>query len=287
MLSEVWQVGDELLDLTGGLLMGVVNVTPDSFSDGGDHLDPKAAVTAGLRMVDEGADLVDVGGESTRPGADSVDLEEELHRVLPVVEGLAARGVRVSVDTSKHQVARAAVDSGAVVINDVTGFTDPNMAKVAVETKAAVVMMHMKGRPRTMQENPSYEDVVVDVSRFLVENASALHRAGVERASIAVDPGIGFGKTVSHNLELVNRLGEIAGHGYPVVIGMSRKSTLERITGQAEPKLRDTQTAVTTALGYERGARIFRVHDVSSSRDALRIAAAIVEPRRWEEWQQD
>lgn len=287
MPSTSWRVGNEDLDLTDGLLMGVINVTPDSFSDGGDHLDPMSAVAAGLRMSDEGAAVIDVGGESTRPRAKAVGAEEEMGRVLPVVEALAGRGVRVSIDTSKPSVARAATAAGATVINDVTGFVDPEMISAAVESGASVVIMHMKGSPRTMQENPTYDDVVDEVSRFLSDRSDALVAAGVESETITVDPGIGFGKTVTHNLDLVSRLGEIVELGYPVVLGMSRKSTLKELTGEQDPKRRDGHTAVTTALGFERGARVFRVHDVAASRDALRIAAAIVEPRRWEEWQQD
>lgn len=267
--------------------MGILNITPDSFSDGGMYVDPQVAIEAGLTMVKCGAGLVDVGGESTRPGAATVAVEEEIKRILPVIEGLAGAGVIVSVDTSKPGVAEAAVAAGARVINDVTGFGSPDMARLAASRDVGAVVMHMKGKPRTMQDNPVYGDVVTEVGQFLRARADGLIAAGVSADSIVVDPGIGFGKTPAHNLELLNRLPEIVQLGYPVLLGTSRKSTLKSITGEPDPKARDGQTAITTALGFERGARIFRVHDVPSSRDALLIAAAIVAPQRWEEWQLD
>lgn len=238
-------------------------------------------------MTEEGAALVDVGGESTRPGAEPVTVDEEMGRVIPVIEGLANSGMAVSVDTSKPEVARAAVDSGAVVINDVTGFTRPAMIEVAVESGAGVVVMHMRGEPRSMQQAPAYGDVVAEVRGFLLDRASRLIEAGVRPSSIVVDPGVGFGKTPRHNLDLIDRLGDLVSGGFPVMVGTSRKSTIEVLTGEADPKRRDGHTAVTTALAFERGARLFRVHNVPESRDALRIAAAIVDPKTWDEWQQD
>lgn len=267
--------------------MGILNVTPDSFSDGGDFLESSQAIAAGARMVSDGATVVDVGGESTRPGASEVSAVEEIDRVVPVVSALAGFGYRVSIDTTKPQVAAAAIEAGATVVNDVSGFRSPEMVELVASTGVAAVVMHMQGDPRTMQANPHYEDVVTEVAAFLVSRAEALVAAGIDSSSVAIDPGIGFGKTPRHNLELLNGLGAIASSAYPVVIGTSRKSTLKSITGEGDPKRRDGHTAVTTALAFERGARVFRVHDVGASRDALRIADAIVAPQAWEEWQLD
>jgi dihydropteroate synthase len=275
------------MDVSRGLIMGVINVTPDSFSDGGLHLDAAAAIGAGQEMIARGADLVDIGGESSRPGAEAVPATEELRRVIPVVEALAAGGAVVSIDTSKADVARAALEAGAEIINDVTAAATDGMTDVLGESGAGVVLMHMKGTPRTMQRDPTYEDVVGEVAAFLGSRAEGVMKVGVDRASIAVDPGIGFGKTVTHNLELIDRLEELAGMGFPVVLGTSRKTFLGRVAGIEDPTRRDGVTAVTTALGFERGARVFRVHDVASSRAALSLAAAIVNPQQWDEWSQD
>jgi dihydropteroate synthase len=285
--ADTWLIGSGTIDIRRGILVGVLNVTPDSFSDGGDYVDVDAAVTAGLRMAAEGATLVDVGGESTRPGSEPVPVDAELARVLPVVRGLVGAGTAVSIDTRKAAVATAALEAGAVVVNDVKGFRDPAMIEAVAGSGAGVVVMHMLGEPRTMQDNPRYDDVVAEVRDFLVDRARALEEAGVTAESIAIDPGFGFGKTVAQNLELISRLREYVGLGYPVMLGTSRKSTLGQLTGEGDPKGRDGHTAVTTALGYERGARLFRVHNVAESRGALRIAAAIVDPDIWEEWQQD
>jgi dihydropteroate synthase len=267
--------------------MGVLNVTPDSFSDGGVHAGADDAVAGGIAMHDAGAAIVDVGGESTRPGAESVSVDDELARVIPVVERLVSHGLLVSIDTSKPAVARAAIDSGATIVNDVTACSAPGMAELVVDTGVGVILMHMRGTPRNMQENPSYDDVVSEVAGFLEARAAHLIGLGADQASIAIDPGIGFGKTVTHNLELLAGLGELSGLGYPVVLGASRKSFLGRITGIENPAERDGATAVITALGYERGARVFRVHDVFSSRAALLVAATIVNPELWEEWSPD
>ncbi|MEX2135204.1 MAG: dihydropteroate synthase [Acidimicrobiia bacterium] len=269
------------------MLVGILNVTPDSFSDGGDFLDVDEAVAAGEAMISEGATIIDVGGESTRPGARTVPAVEEADRVLPVVKGLVDRGVPVSIDTSKPEVAALAIDSGASVINDVTGFRNPDMIDIAAVSRSGVVVMHMLGDPRTMQNEPRYNDVVDEVKAFVVGQALRLVDAGVDPSAVVIDPGFGFGKTTRHNLELVNRLGEIVASGFPVMLGASRKSTLKTLTGEEDPKRRDGHSAVLTAMGFDRGARLFRVHDVGQSRDALRIAAAIVNPQRWEEWQQD
>jgi dihydropteroate synthase len=282
-----WKLRSKSLDVSQGVIMGVINVTPDSFSDGGLHLDSVAAIAAARQMMEQGADVVDIGGESTRPGAEAVPAIEEIRRVLPVVETLVADGAVVSIDTSKPDVARAALVAGAEIINDVTAAATPGMPGVLGEWGAGVVLMHMKGTPRTMQLDPSYDDVVGEVAEFLGSRAQQLIETGVDPASIAIDPGIGFGKTVTHNLELIDELGKLAGMGFPVVLGTSRKTFLGRVAGIEDPTLRDGVTAVTTALGFERGARVFRVHDVASSRAALSLAAAIVNPQQWDEWSQD
>ncbi|HEX9864082.1 MAG TPA: dihydropteroate synthase [Acidimicrobiia bacterium] len=287
MTSGPWRLRTRSLDTDSGILMGVVNVTPDSFSDGGLHLLRADAVEAGREMIENGADVIDVGGESTRPGSDPVTVEVELARVVPVIEDLASEGAVVSVDTSKPEVARAAVAAGAEIVNDVTAVSTTDMIAVLAESGAGVVLMHMKGTPRTMQKGPVYDDVVGEVTAFLAERARALVGQGLAPASIALDPGIGFGKTTAHNLELIDGLGHIARLGFPVVLGASRKSFLGEVTGIADPRLRDAATAVTTALGFLRGARVFRVHDVIASRDALRIAAAIVNSQQWDEWSRD
>jgi dihydropteroate synthase len=286
-MTKRWRLRSTSLDLSRGALMAVVNVTPDSFSDGGLRLDETAAIEAGRAMASQGADIIDVGGESTRPGADAVPVDEELRRVLPVIEALASDGLIVSVDTSKPEVARAAVESGAEIINDVTAAAHEEMAVVMADSGAGVILMHMQGKPRTMQESPSYQDVVAEVASFLADRARRVIEAGVGADHIAIDPGIGFGKDVVHNLTLIARLETLVGVGYPVVLGTSRKSFLGRLTGIAQPAERDQVTAVTTALGFERGARVFRVHDVVSSRRALSVAGAIVSPQLWDEWSLD
>jgi dihydropteroate synthase len=255
-------------------LMGVVNVTPDSFSDGGLHLDPGAAVAHGLALREQGADILDVGGESTRPGAEAVDAVGERERVLPVVEALAAAGARVSVDTSKAAVARAALEAGARYVNDVTALGDPVMPEVVASAGATCCLMHMLGTPRTMQRDPRYDDVVSDVKAFLEERMRFAVSAGIAEERIHLDPGIGFGKTLEHNLELLRRLDELTVLGRPLVIGTSRKSFLGRLTGREDPRERVPGTIATSVLALERGASIFRVHDVAAVRDALIVAAA-------------
>ncbi|HYM53937.1 MAG TPA: dihydropteroate synthase [Solirubrobacteraceae bacterium] len=267
-------------------LMGVVNVTPDSFSDGGAFLDPGKAIAHGRALVAEGADILDVGGESTRPGAEPVGEAEELRRVLPVVEGLAGEGlgVQVSIDTYKSAVARAALEAGASLVNDVSAFrADPDMAAVVAQSGADCCLMHMRGRPRTMQRagGPRYKDVVDDVRAFLEERLELAVREGVAAERILLDPGIGFGKTEEHNLELLRRLDELLRIGRPIVIGTSRKSFLGRIlaraAGREEPvdvADRLAGTIATNVLAYERGASVFRVHDVAPVREALAVAAA-------------
>jgi len=255
--------------------MGVLNVTPDSFSDGGEWFDHQAAVGRGRELIAQGAVIVDVGGESTRPGAEPVDTAEELARVVGVVEALGTAGAQVSVDTSKASVARAALAAGASYVNDVTALrADPEMAGLVADAGCDVCLMHMLGEPRTMQTDPRYDDVVSDVKAFLEERLAFAVAAGVSEERIALDPGIGFGKTTAHNLELLRRLDEIVALGRPVVIGTSRKSFLGRITGRDDPHQRVIGTVASNVLAYERGAAIFRVHDVAATRDALAVAAA-------------
>jgi dihydropteroate synthase len=256
-------------------VMGVLNVTPDSFSDGGEWFDGEAAIAHGRELVDQGARILDVGGESTRPGADPVAVDEELRRVVPVVEGLAGAGAQLSVDTMKVEVARAAVAAGATYVNDVTAFRhDPAMAALVAEHGCDCCLMHMLGEPRTMQRDPRYEDVVDDVRAFLSERAEFAIREGVAPERIQVDPGIGFGKTLEHNLLLLARLGEIVALGFPVVVGTSRKSFLGKITGREDPHERVPGTIATNVMALERGARVFRVHDVAEVADALAVTAA-------------
>jgi dihydropteroate synthase len=250
--------------------MGILNVTPDSFSDGGLYLDPDAAVAHGLEMVAEGADIVDVGGESTRPGAQPVGEDEERRRVVPVIAALAP-SVRVSVDTRHASVAEAAVEAGATLVNDVSA----SLSSVAAAAGVGWVAMHMKGEPRTMQADPTYDDVVGEVRAFLVERAEAALAAGVRE--VWIDPGIGFGKTAEHNLTLLRRLDELVASGYPVVVGTSRKSFLGRLTGGAPVEDRVEASVATALWSLERGARMVRVHDVAATRAAVRIAYEAVE----------
>jgi dihydropteroate synthase len=257
-------------------VMGVVNVTPDSFSDAGVHLDPATAAAAARRMLAEGAAIVDVGGESTRPGAEGIALEEELRRVLPVLERL--EGVPVSIDTAKAEVARRALGLGAELVNDVTALRgDPRMAEVVAESGAYVCLMHMQGEPRTMQVDPAYDDVVADVAAFLEARLRFAGDAGIREELICIDPGIGFGKTVEQNFELVRRLPELAALGRPILIGFSRKSSLGRVLGQRGAKTGPLSASVAAAVAaYERGATLLRVHDVREHVEALTVAAAVV-----------
>ena len=260
------------------LLMGIVNVTPDSFSDGGLFLDAGSAVEHGRRLAREGAAILDVGGESTRPGAEPVPEEEELRRVVPVVEQLAAdRDARVSVDTTKTAVARAALAAGATIVNDVSAFRfDPGLAALVAESGAGCCLMHMLGEPRTMQADPRYEDVVSEVKAFLEERLAFAVAEGVPEERVWLDPGIGFGKTVEHNLELLRRLDELVAIGRPVVVGTSRKSFLGKLAGGRDEGERLPGTIATNVLALERGASVFRVHDVAPNADALAVAAATV-----------
>jgi dihydropteroate synthase len=257
--------------------MGVLNVTPDSFSDGGEWLGLEDAVRHGRSMAAQGAELVDVGGESTRPGSGGVALEEELRRVVPVVEALAHDDLAaaVSVDTSKAAVAEAALAAGATYVNDVTAFRgDPAMAGLVAQAGCECCLMHMLGEPRTMQDDPRYDDVVDDVRAFLEQRVAFAVGEGVAPERIHVDPGIGFGKTLDHNLELLRRLDEIVALGFPVMVGTSRKSFLGRLTGREDPHDRVAATVATNVMALERGATLFRVHDVAANADGLRVAAA-------------
>ena len=259
--------------------MGIVNVTPDSFSDGGEFLDPERAIAHGRKLADEGADILDVGGESTRPGARAVDAAEELGRVVPVVEALAKDGPKVSIDTSKTEVARAALDAGASMVNDVTALrADPDLAALCAERDCEVVLMHMLGDPRTMQENPVYHDVVDDIKVFLAERIEFATVAGIHRERIWIDPGIGFGKTVEDNLELHRRLGEFAELGRPVAFGSSRKSFIGKLTGAGVDQ-RLGGTIASNVIAYANGARMLRVHDVAPMQEALTVADAILTRR--------
>jgi dihydropteroate synthase len=272
-----WRCADRVLRIERvPLIMGVLNVTPDSFADGGLHWSHDAAVAHGCRLLEEGADILDVGGESTRPGAREVSLEEELRRVIPVVRGLAreSSGI-ISVDTRKAEVARQAIDHGARIINDVSALAgDPAMAGVAAATGAGVVLMHMRGTPETMQADPRYEDVVVEVSEFFVARMKAAVSAGIAPDTLAVDPGIGFGKSVEHNLTLMARAETFAGMGSPLVVGASRKRFIGAVTDRpVEDRLAGSLACV--AVCAWKGVHVIRVHDVKASRDAARMAAAL------------
>ena len=257
-------------------VMGVVNVTPDSFSDGGVHLDPGVAIAAARRMVADGAALVDIGGESTRPGSDGVTVDEEVRRVVPVLEGLAG-DVPISIDTAKAEVARRAIELGAELVNDVTALrADPDLAGVVADAGGYLCLMHMQGEPRTMQLDPRYDDVASEVAAFLEERMAFAVSQGIAEERICLDPGIGFGKTAQHNFELVRRLDVLLALGRPVLIGFSRKSSLGRVTGDPDAKTGPLSASVAAAVAaYERGASILRVHDVREHVEALAVSRAI------------
>jgi dihydropteroate synthase len=268
-----WQIRNRAL-IEGPLLMGIVNVTPDSFSDGGEFFTPEQAIRHGRDLIADGAGIVDVGGESTRPGAEAVSEEEELRRVLPVIDALASDGAIVSIDTSKPAVARVAIDAGASIVNDVSA--SPEMVEIAAGTGAGLVIMHMQGTPRTMQIHPTYVDVVREVRGFLVQRAAFAVDQGVDRSQIVIDPGIGFGKTLEHNLDILTHLDAFVAAGYPVLVGASRKSFLGQLTGETIPERRDLATAATTALAVAVGVFAVRVHNVAVSRPAMQVANAMV-----------
>jgi dihydropteroate synthase len=268
----------------GPVVVGILNVTPDSFSDGGDFLDPEAAAEHAAAMLGEGADMLDIGGESTRPGSDPVSQEEEIRRVVPVIERILA--VRpeavISVDTYRSGTATAALEAGASLLNDVTALRgDPRMVSVIEEAECPVILMHMQGEPKTMQKDPYYQDVVGEVRDFLAERAEYAVAAGVRPQNVILDPGIGFGKNLEHNLALLRNLDAIVDLGFPVLIGASRKRFIESITSVQEARDRVSGTVATTVLAFEQGAKFFRVHDVRANREALAVAEAVLHtPRR-------
>lgn len=271
-----------MLDLGGRTrIMGILNVTPDSFSDGGLFADRSAAIRHGQAMETAGADIIDIGGESTRPGSNPLSEEDELRRILPVIEALSAElRTPVSVDTYKSAVARKALQAGAVIVNDISGLRfSPDMARVVADHDAAVVIMHIKGTPRTMQETPRYGDVVAEVRDYLAEGIEIALAAGVHPERILIDPGIGFGKTVEHNLTLINRLDELCALGRPVVLGTSRKRFIGSVLDIADPADRVEGTAATMAIGIARGARVLRVHDVKQMARVARMTDAILSER--------
>ena len=265
-------------------VMGIVNVTPDSFSDGGAHDTVDAAVAHGLRLAEEGADILDIGGESTRPGADEVPVEEELRRVIPVIERLAAEtALPISIDTSKPEVMRAAVAAGAGMINDVFGLRREGALDAAAGLRVPVVLMHMLGEPRSMQEAPGYDDVVGEVHRFLAERIFAAEMAGIDKKRIVVDPGFGFGKTTQHNLQLLAQLRRFTELGVPVLAGLSRKRSIGELTGRDDPRARAAGSVAAHLIAAQNGAMLLRVHDVTATVDALKVwnaVAAVPAPRK-------
>lgn len=275
--SVVLRCADRTLDLSRPVVMGVLNVTPDSFSDGGRFFSVGAAVEHGLRLAEEGAALIDVGGESTRPGSEPIDVEEELRRVIPVIERLRAATAVVSVDTSKPEVMRAAAGAGAGMINDVRALREPGALAAAAASGCAVCLMHMQGEPRTMQRAPSYVDVVGEVRAFLAGRVAESIAGGLDPERLAVDPGFGFGKTLEHNLTLLRRLRELSADGRPVVVGLSRKSMVGTITGRAAGERLHGSVALAVIAALN-GARIIRAHDVAATVEALKVAAAAAEP---------
>jgi len=257
-------------------IAGIINVTPDSFSDGGDFADPQRAVAHGLRLVEAGADVLDIGGESTRPGAGEVALADEIARVVPVIEALAKQAaVPIAVDTSKPEVMRAAVAAGAGMINDVYALRREGALDAAAALKVPVCVMHMLGEPRSMQDAPHYDDVVSDVRRFLAERIFACEMSGIEKKRIVVDPGFGFGKTLEHNLALLRALDQFAALGVPLLVGLSRKAMIGRLTGRDDPRDRAAGSAAAALLAVQKGAAIVRVHDVAATRDALAVWEAV------------
>jgi dihydropteroate synthase len=281
MMRETrWKVGDRIIDLSRrGMIMGVINVTPDSFSDGGEFFSVEKAVARGLQIAAEGAQIVDIGGESTRPGAEPITTEEELRRVIPVIAKLRDKiDIFISVDTSKSEVAQAALDAGAVIVNDVTGGRgDAGMTQLVAKKSAGFIIMHMQGNPRTMQVAPRYDDVVADVADFFRQQYERALECGIDPMAMAFDPGIGFGKTLAHNLELLANLERLRVENQPIAIGVSRKAFLGKLTETANARDRVAPTVALTSLLRSRGANIFRVHDVSENVAALQVTEAVLE----------
>ena len=272
----ILRCSDFSLSLDDPLIMGIINVTPDSFSDGGAFLSVSNAIEHGLRLIEEGAHILDVGGESTRPGAMPVDESEELRRVIPVIEGLKDAGVPLSIDTQKTIVMREAITAGASMVNDVNALLVEGAIEAVASTDVAICLMHKQGNPKNMQENPVYGDVVKEVGAFLRERVQAVESAGVARQRIVIDPGFGFGKTVEQNLQLLNRLPELAMEGIPLLVGLSRKSMLGQLTGQDVGERLPASLTV-NVIAAQKGAKILRVHDVQATRDALRVLKAVKE----------
>ena len=280
MSGMLWQIADHAIDLSQhSLIMGVLNVTPDSFSDGGEFFATENAVEHGVRMTAEGAQIIDVGGQSTRPGAEPISAEEELGRVLPVIAKLRRSvSALISIDTTKAAVARGALEAGASIINDISGGrADPKMMTLAAEKKAAFIIMHMQGSPQTMQTDPHYDDVVGEVADFFRQQYGRALECGIDSMAIAFDPGIGFGKTVEHNLALLANLSRLHVHDRPIVVGVSRKSSLGKMIGSTEMSDRLAPTIALTALLRERGANVLRVHDVKENVAALRVTERLLE----------
>ncbi|HJU81102.1 MAG TPA: dihydropteroate synthase [Acidimicrobiia bacterium] len=277
-MTRRWGTSRGELSLEAPLLMGIVNVTPDSFSDGGLLPTAESAIAHGRRLVSDGAALLDIGGESTRPRAEPVALEVELERILPVVEGLSASGALVSIDTTKADVARAALEAGAVIVNDISGGSDPDLVEAVAQFNAGLVLMHMQGTPQTMQDDPTYADVVTEVGDFLAQRTRMAMQLGVSPDHICVDPGIGFGKLAEHNLALLAGVSRLRKLGFPIMVGISRKAFLGRITGEKDPLRRDVATAAGVATLWDQGVDVFRVHNVAACREALLVAMAIVPP---------
>ena len=267
------------LDFSGGaIVMGILNITPDSFSDGGQFLDVDKAVTHGIQMFRQGAAIIDIGPESTRPGSEPVPISEQIKRAVPVIEKLSQQiEIPISIDTKDPDVAKAAIEAGASIINDITALADDNMAQLAVEKQVPVILMHMFGTPQTMQTNPQYDDVVDEVLQYLAERAKKAENAGVQHERIFIDPGIGFGKTTKHNLQLLNRIEMFCDIGYRVLVGTSRKRFIGELTGKNTPSERIYGTAATVAIAVEKGVSIIRVHDVAEMTDVVKLTNAIRE----------
>ena len=271
----VWPTGK--LDFTDGcIVMGVLNVTPDSFSDGGDFLDTQRAVEHGIKMAKEGAAIIDIGAESTRPGSKTVIADEQIKRVVPVIEKLAAKiKIPISIDSRNYEVAKAALDGGASIINDITALGDERVAELAAEKKVPVILMHMQGNPNTMQLEPKYKNVVSEVLNYLLERAKIAQSKGIEKGKIFIDPGTGFGKTLEHNIELLRNIGVFVNSGFRVLLGTSRKSFIGELTGKKVPKERIFGTAATVAIAVASGVLIVRVHDVAAMVDVVKVASKI------------
>ena len=276
--QHLWKVGQRMIDFSQrGMIMGVLNVTPDSFSDGGEYFEPEVAVEHGLEMVEQGAEIIDIGGESTRPNAEEVAIEEEIRRTIPVIELLRNQtNALISIDTSKAEVAKQALDAGADIINDVAGFRGDGMLELAADSHAGLVAMHMQGNPRTMQKNPQYSEVVEDVRQFFLERLETLKAAGVDQSRIMFDPGIGFGKTVPQNLDLLANLEVLRSVGRPLLIGVSRKSFISKVLDDQSLEAREWPTVALTGLIRKSGAAVLRVHDVRPNVDAMRMVEAIM-----------